>query len=172
MSRLLASQRPRYKKVVRIATGRGMDKFLRLALTVGALLAGAGVFYHFVVSLPEIERQKQAQIKADKLETGAKEAAKQRAYEICQESAKSDYAANWATACETVAMERGTQLRNCLVDPAVMKNEFLGEKYCKRTYGSVDPSINCSLPGARATAINGYFKEAKEKCLAEAKSGL
>ena len=149
-----------------------MDKLMRIAVMFGALLAGSGVFYHYVVFLPGLERTKQEQAATEKREAAEQANAKQVVYESCKQLARATYESNWATACESVANERTASMRNCLVDPAIMKNEFLGKEYCKRTYGDVDPSPSCTLPGVRATAINGYRRTAEDKCLAEAKTGL
>ena len=149
-----------------------MDKLMRLAVMFGALLAGGGAFYHYVVFLPGIERAKQDQVATEKREAAEQANAKQVAYEACKQLARATYESNWATACESVAKERTAAMRNCLVDPSIMKNEFLGKQFCNRTYGEVDPSASCTLPGVRANSINGYLKTAEDKCLAEAKTGL
>ena len=63
-------------------------------------------------------------------------------------------------------------LRNCLSDRAIISNPYMGENYCKSTFGNIDPSPNCSLPKGRAESIGQANKDAQQRCLAEAKSGM
>lgn len=149
-----------------------LDKLVKLAIVIGVLLAGGGVFYHYVVFLPGIERQKQEQIEAEKRDAAAKQATRQFAYDACIVSARRDYDANWANACASVARDKQISLRNCLADRAIMTNRFMGEQYCKSTYGVIDTSPECTLPKGRADSINNFHKQAQERCLNEAKTGL
>jgi hypothetical protein len=45
-----------------------VDKLLKIAVIVGVLLAGIGVFYHYVIFLPDLERQRAAREELEKLE--------------------------------------------------------------------------------------------------------
>lgn len=149
-----------------------MEKLVKFGVVLGALLAGLGVFYHYVIFLPSVERQKVKQEEAEKREAASKEASRQIFYETCKKNANSNYSANWASACEDVARTETMRLRNCLSDRAVMSNPYLGEHYCKSTFGDIDPSPNCSLPKIRAESIDQSFKDAQQRCLAEARDGL
>jgi hypothetical protein len=149
-----------------------MEKLVKLAVVLGALLAGVGVFYHYVIFLPGVERQKVEREEAAKREAASKEASKQIFYEARKKDAESNYSANWAAACEDVARTETMQLRNCLSDRAIVTNPYLGEHHCKSTFGDIDPSPNCSLPKGRAESINQTFKDAQQRCLAEARGGL
>ena len=82
-----------------------MDKLVKLALVLGALLAGVGVFHHYVIFLPGIERAKQEQaaakesakqeqVAAEKREAAAKESARQAAYWACKVNARTNYDAD------------------------------------------------------------------------------
>jgi len=95
-----------------------MDKLLKFAIVVAVLLAGGGVFYHYVIFLPKVERTKQEQIteenrikqvqideakraaESERQEAARKDLAKQVGYEQCLQTARVNYAANWATACK------------------------------------------------------------------------
>jgi hypothetical protein len=149
-----------------------LDTLTKRALAVGALLAGIGVFYHYVIFIPGLEKAKQAQIENDKRETEQRIAEKTRQYAACKADARQAYEADWATACNAVAEDRKLSYANCLKDPLVMYNQFMGEQYCVRTFGKIDPSPDCSLPGRRGESINARFQNALEKCLTESKSGL
>lgn len=138
-----------------------MDKLLKMAVVVGALLAGIGVFYHYVIFLPGIEREKATQ--ADR---------RQQAYGRCIEQAESIYDASWAAACKNVAQSDAMELKNCLSDKMVMTNPYMGAAYCKRTYGATDPSSECTLPKARAESINAAHKQAQQRCATEARLGV
>lgn len=77
-----------------------------LLLGVAALLAGAGVFYHYVVTVPQQARAKQA-IETKRLEQEEKhkqdeQTAKRRSKELldaCLSDAYSAYSENWKKAC-------------------------------------------------------------------------
>ncbi|OUL71612.1 hypothetical protein [Paraburkholderia hospita] len=160
-----------------------MDRFIKVAVAVAALLAGGGVFYYYVIFLPGIERQKlemaeqekkDAATKAqqEKQEAAQKEVQKKQLYEACKLDAATNYQADWAAACKDVAAIQAQLLQNCLSDKLTAGNPYLGESYCKRTFSGADPTPNCSLPAKRAEAINKTFHDAQEKCLNEAQLGM
>lgn len=149
-----------------------MDKFIKFAIVIGALLAGGGVFYHYVIFIPGLERTKNEQIVAEKQAAAVAAKERQLLYEQCTASASTNYSANWASACVVIANQTAVKLKNCLADPAILQNQFLGESYCKSTFAATEPSENCTLPSVRAEVVNGYYTSAKEKCLNEAKAGL
>jgi len=45
-----------------------MDKAVKLAIIVGILLAGSGIFYHYVIYLPDLEQRKVERDRADREE--------------------------------------------------------------------------------------------------------
>ncbi|GJH30235.1 hypothetical protein [Caballeronia novacaledonica] len=174
-----------------------MDKLMKAAIVAvvcSLLLAGAGVFYYFVIFLPGIERQKlelsqqaerdaakraeQAMIDAKNKEEQAKndaflkETQKKLMYDACKADARSNYTADWANACKDIASMTSQGLRNCLADKNLGGNAYLGESYCRRLYPQGDASANCSLPVSRADRINKTFHDAQEKCLQEAQLGM
>ena len=149
-----------------------MDNVLKIAVAVAIFLAGGGVFYHYVIYLPGIESAKQEQLAAEKKAAAEKESGKKAAYEQCLASANANYNVNWANACQSVAEETEEKRKNCLADPAIVNNQFMGVAYCRSTFSPTDPSPNCTLPGGRSGTINGYAAAAKQKCMAEAQAGL
>lgn len=142
-----------------------MDKFVRLAVVLGALMAGGGIFYHYVIFLPGVEERKMEQQKEEAT-------ARQQQYEECVSSARANYDANWAAACKSHAQAESASLRNCLSDKMIMSNPYMGPDYCKSTYGKSDSSSDCTLPRGRSDSINKTYHEEQQKCLAEAKLGL
>jgi hypothetical protein len=138
-----------------------MEKIVRYSIVAAMLMAGAGIFYRYVIFLPEVERQK-AEIAAQKKQN----------YDACNIGARNNYDTNWAAACKSNAQFQSTQLKNCLTDPAVITNQFLGASYCHRTFGGRDSSPKCALPKVLADSINLNYKENQEKCVTEAKLGL
>jgi hypothetical protein len=149
-----------------------MEKLLKVAVILGALLAGVGVFYHYVIFLPSVERQKIERAETEKREAANQEASRQRFYEACKKDARSNYSANWAAACEDHAHTQTNRLRGCLSDQTIITNPYMGENYCKTTFGDIDPSPDCSLPKSRSESINQANKDAQQQCLAEARGGL
>ena len=149
-----------------------IDKFTRRVIAIGALMAGVGVFYHYVIFIPGVERAKQEQLGNEKKEAELKNAEKARQYKFCKDSSLKVYDLNWAGACKAVAEDRKLQYENCLNDPLVMSNQFMGKQHCRKTYEKTDPSPECTLPSGRANRIKNDLKEAQEKCLEESKSAF
>jgi hypothetical protein len=142
-----------------------MDKLLKGSLAIGALLAGFGVFYHYVFFIPTVEREKQERVQAQQRETEeaklteqrekeearrAAEASRRAAYDACLGAAREKYLTSWASACRAVAKDKNTRLKNCLNDKAVVENRYMGANWCHANHGNADASPNCSLPSSRA----------------------
>jgi hypothetical protein len=148
-----------------------MDKFLGRTLGVAALLAGAGVFYHYVIYLPGKDREQ----KAEKAAAAAsiQEEAQNRAniYRECLNSARLSYDLNWANACKETASTKARELKNCLADRSITGNQFLGSRWCHANYGDGDASSDCSLPSNQADGVNKYYADAKKQCEIDSKVG-
>lgn len=138
-----------------------MDKALKIAVIIGALFAGFGVFYHFVIFLPGVEREKAIAAEARRV-----------AYDRCIDWAQRDYDADWAAACKTLAATRAKELKDCLSDKTVTTNPYLGPGYCKRMYADAESSPECTLPRAQADSINAAHKQQQQRCATEARLGL
>lgn len=167
-----------------------MDKLLKGSLAIGALLAGFGVFYHYVFFIPTVEREKQERVQAQQREkeeaklteqrekeearraAESKEASRRAAYDACLGAAREKYLTSWASACRAVAKDKNTRLKNCLNDKAVVENRYMGANWCHANHGNADASPNCSLPSSRAEPINKYLQTEDTRCLVEYKSGL
>ncbi len=154
-----------------------MDKYLKIAIILSSLLAGVGIFYHYVIYLPGIERQKIEKSEREQKEAAEKAKQKQeedvaREYEVkvryeqCIADARRNYEANWTTACKSVAKSQSEAFLNCLNTP------YMGKDFCKQTFPKRDSSPDCALPKEQAESINQTHKHAQEKCLAEARIGL
>lgn len=167
-----------------------MDKFIKFAIAIAVLLAGGGVFHHYVIFLPGVERAKQEQLadenrikqeqlieakrvaEEEKQAASRKELTKQITYSSCLISATEDYEGSWAKACVIASVESERKLNNCLADRAIINNQFMGSSYCRSTFPYRDRSPTCTLPGSAADTVNKYFTDAKQKCMDEAKTGL
>ena len=149
-----------------------MDKSVKFAIIIGALLAGFGVFYHFVIFLPGVERANAAAREREKVakerekaDAQRKDEARKAAYSACMESAQANYNLNWAIACETTARQKTVGRENCLA-------QGLGAAFCRSVWGNPDPSPDCTLPGERAKALNEVYSEDQAKCATEVRLGL
>lgn len=167
-----------------------MDKFIKISIAIAVLLGGGGVFYHYVIYLPGVERAKQEQLveenrikqeqiieakrvaEAEKQAVAQKERAKQATYAQCLLAVGQDYEANWAAACVTASVESERRQNNCLADRSIISNQFMGPSYCRSTFQIRNRSPTCTLPGDAADTVNRYFTAAKQKCMDEAKAGL
>lgn len=146
-----------------------MDTLARNAVVAGALLAGGAVFYHYVIYLPGLDQQKAQQVEVEKTASALAAEARREQYDQCEARARSNYEANWAAACKSMAEFNAAHLQNCLADRG---NTLMSEGQCKQIWGQIDASPQCTLPKGRADGINRGQQEDHEKCLTEAKLGL
>lgn len=154
-----------------------------------ALLVSAAVFHHYIISIPNFERQRiasAAQIEtarqnAERAIQNEREAARkqienereqhaiaysrQANYESCKASALANYQHNWAANCDSAAQERIVIFWKC-------RTAGLNPAYCNNMYGNYDASAHCSLPKHRADSVNATYRDAQAVCLAEARLGL
>jgi len=137
-----------------------------------AIMVGFSVFYYFVIYLPGLEKQKAEQAQRAKIDAELRESQIRLKYETCLIGARKNYEMNWAKACDSVSRIMEDSLRNCLSDKQIMSNPYMGENYCRRTYKTITPSPDCSLPKSRAESIDQRYKQEEDKCLTEAKAGL
>lgn len=79
------------------------DKFLKIAVGLGVLAAGAGIGYHYGVYLPEIERER--------METTASDnAARKERYSACRSAAWDIYSSNWDSNCISLGRKKDCKL--------------------------------------------------------------
>jgi hypothetical protein len=149
-----------------------MDKYLKMALIAMSLMIGIGVFYHYVIYLPAVERHKVEKAEEEKRTAEEKETQTQSKYEICIDIARLNYEADWAKACEYVAKSEAEDLKACLSDSTIINNRYMGINYCKKKYIFLDSSPKCLLPKTKADSINESHKQAQDRCLTEARVGL
>lgn len=121
-----------------------MDRTLRWGLIVGVLLAGFGVFYHFVIYLPGQDRERQ------------------QAYANCMSTVAKNYDAEWAESCQNIASRA----------PKLCRELGMSESQCENLVGGADPSPNCSLPKVAAEPIEQRRKEQADTCAKAASLGL
>ena len=72
--------------------GGDVDKLVKISIVVASLLAGFGVFYHYVIYLPDVE-----QLRIDK------EHKVKSAYNACVVNAQKSYSAQWEGECKAIA---------------------------------------------------------------------
>lgn len=149
-----------------------MEEMLKIAVILGSLLIGFGVFYHYVIFLPSVENRKMQQAEKEKRESAEQANQRQLTYLTCMSAVGQDYDVNWATSCKNVALEQAQGLQNCMTDPSIISNPYMGRSYCQSNYGNSDPSPHCTLPNNRAGSINQAKRDAEQKCLSEARSNL
>lgn len=163
------------------------NKAIKLVLAIGlvlaALIASAGVFYYYVVFVPNLEQQKldlEKQKLKEKQEAEAKalkkkeQDAEQRnqAYQDCITNAELLYTQNWSNSCQGLADRNQSNLTNCMNDRNIQNNPYMGESYCQKMFGNTEFDANCSLPGAVADGIEKLRTERKAACMSEAQQAL
>ena len=162
-----------------------MDKAIKFAIIVGVLLAGSGVFYHYMIFLPDLEQRKVERELAERQEA-AQRATQERqeaavrdyqelaeaqnrkiereiAYNNCLGNANKNYIALWASECIAQAKNDSERFENCILDPNLTR------QYCESLWRQADPRPNCALPIKLAESLNTRHEKAKQQCLAEAK---
>jgi hypothetical protein len=120
------------------------DKFLKVAVGIGILMAGLGVGYHFGIHLPQTERMKVE--RADRLSrerqefAAAKELERKERYDSCLQEAEASYHASWASDC--------------------------------KINGGNNKSARCSLPSDNADRWEKIHEAEQKKCLDEFRLGV
>lgn len=124
------------------------DKFLKITVGLGVLLAGAGIGYHHAIYLPGVEQQKidmerekikkQEREKQEEQERAAREESQKKLrYNICLDYARSNYDTHWKNNCKRIKEGKA-----------------------------------CALPLRLADSLNNEYDKDKKRCLEELKSGV
>lgn len=163
------------------------NKTIKMILAIGlvgaALLASAGVFYYYVVFVPKLEQQK-LDLEKQKLEEkkDAEEKAQKKkeleadqraqAYQNCTDQVESTYTENWGNACQKMAERNKVGLENCLNNPSIINNQFMGKSYCQKTFGATEYDPRCTLPSQMADGIEKLRTERNASCMTQAQQAL
>ena len=161
-----------------------MDKFFRIAIITGVLLAGIGLFYHYLIYLPEIERERYTALEKKKAESRQEEESRRPSYIACLGKVRESYEGSWAQSCQN-------ELKKCL-DRGV-KGEA-GIAVCRNLWGSsecqgdrhswttddwnrcgskkLDASPRCLLLTEDSDPINAAYEQNKKRCATEAQPRL
>jgi invasion protein IalB len=75
-----------------------VDTLVKFSIIVASLLAGFGVFYHYVIYLPDVDAQRKA------------------FYVKCQKGANENYKSAWAAACKAQAQGPNCSLPAVIAD--------------------------------------------------------
>lgn len=132
-----------------------MDKLTRFALIISAALAGVGVFYHYVIFLPNVEQQRATEAarrdasarsaeEQKQRDAAVRESAKRLEYTKCLIEARTTYEKDWGNACELIAK---------------LRNEPFNDR-------------SCALPTRQAEAVETAYKQARDACIEEARLGI
>ena len=147
------------------------DTVLKLSVAVAFLIAGVSVGYYFLVYVPAKDARAQAAATAAAANATAQQAASQQAatrraanYNSCLAAADTAYHADWNSNCATRSQQREADFNRCV-------GGFLSESDC-RDQNPYIPPTDCQLPTVVADSINGELKDAKDRCLQQAKDGL
>ena len=133
-----------------------IDQWLKASVAAAVLMAGAGVFHHYVVFLPDEARRAET-----------RPATGQSGLDQCRQSARLHYDITWASACMTVASQEEQRHAECLRNGQGEAAQVRAR--CDKLHGERDGSSDCTLPDARAAVVNAAFKDADDRCVAEAK---
>lgn len=135
------------------------DTFLKIAVGLGVLAAGAGVGYHYGIYLPEIERQKierAEQAERDRQTTERKKIEQaEQAERVRQQSAL------------VRERERRARYLACYAD-VLTYHSADWDAACKL----VERGKGCSLEISTAERLNERLASEKLRCLEETKSGV
>ncbi|MHA3099344.1 hypothetical protein [Acinetobacter brisouii] len=156
---------------------------LSIGLVVAALLASAGIFYYYVIFVPALEQQKldlekQKLKEKQEVELQAQKKKEQQAeqrsqsYQTCLSNAEMLYTQNWSSSCQKLSERNQVSLDNCLNDPSIQNNPYMGRSYCQKMYGNTEFDANCTLPNTVAENIERLRTEEKATCMAQAQQAL
>lgn len=95
-----------------------------------------------------------------------------QAYQNCVDNAEIAYTSNWSSACQKLAERNQAALDNCLNNPSIINNQFMGKSYCEKVYGATEFDPECTLPGNTAEGIEKARSERKDACMVEAQQAL
>ena len=157
------------------ARGGVADTVLKLSIALAFLIAGVSVGYYFLVYVPGKDARAQAAATAAaanaKATASAQAAASQQAaakrtanYNSCLASADATYHADWDGNCATRSQQREADFNRCA-------GGFLSDSECRETNPYIPPA-DCQLPSTIADSLNGELRDAKDRCLQQAKDGL
>jgi hypothetical protein len=151
------------------------DTVLKLSIALAFLIAGVSVGYYFLVYVPGKDARAQAAATAAAANAtataSAQAAASQQAaakrtanYNSCLSAAEATYHADWNGNCATRSQQREADFNRCA-------GGFLSDSECRETNPYISP-VDCQLPSTIADSLNGELKDAKDRCLQQAKDGL
>ncbi len=122
----------------------GADKFLKIAVGLGILSAGAGVGFHYGIYIPEMEREKISREEQRTAKAQQVESQKQNRLIAQKREAKINY-----NSCISDSEDayKGDWIENC------------------KTSGISNKGENCTLPIALADTLSKNMNERKNRCL-------
>jgi hypothetical protein len=86
------------------------DKFLKIAVGLGVLAAGAGIGYHYAVYLPKTEQQKIERAAQKEAQMVAEKEAKSAKYESCTTRALGSFLSGWEKSCKQLGKGKDCSL--------------------------------------------------------------
>lgn len=151
------------------------QEYLRLAISAAAILIGLSVAYHYMIYIPEKDRQQQLQLtakaEAASLQATAREVAAEKAaklrranFDLCRSTAFANYNNRWNASCKRLADEVTKNRADCLANGG-------SEAWCNSTYPS-RPTSDCSLPSSMSDAYDTMLKDDQKLCLDQANAGV
>jgi len=151
------------------------NDYLRLSLAVAALLVGASVAYHYVIYIPEKDREQQAAEQTKEQSVAQQQLAQQDAqqkaaqarksnYEMCVASAQFDYSNRWDATCKTRSDAAEKNRLQCLQSGMTVE-------FCQASYPPLPPK-DCQLPSSVSDSYDSMLKDNRQHCLDEAKADV
>lgn len=149
--------------------------YLRFAIAAAVILIGLSIAYHYVIYIPEKDREQQLQIQssaqAASLQASQKQEAAQKAaetrrnnYRICLSDALSDYHERWNASCKRLADAADKSRSQCLANGDTQQN-------CQSYYPPLSQS-DCALPTTMSNSYDAMLKDDQKQCLDEANAGV
>jgi hypothetical protein len=151
------------------------QEYLRLALAAAAILIGLSIAYHYVIYIPEKDReqrlQAQSSAEAASLQATEKQAALAKAaearrtnYRVCMSSAMSDYHDRWNSTCKRLSDAASKSRAQCIAGGA-------SQETCESYYPSL-PASDCALSNPMSSSYDDMLKDEEKQCLDQANAGV
>ena len=139
------------------------------AFLVSIALSGCGPSAQEIAAAKAVEER--LRVAEERLHAEEKERKIKQQYNDCVSNVVTHHNNNWTSLCEQEARRHSKELQECITDPMIMNNPYMGEGYCKRLHGNIDGSKDCLLPKSLAAPLDSYTQAEKSRCIAEAKLG-
>jgi hypothetical protein len=168
-----------------------MDKIIKVAFALAALVVAGSIYFYYVIFLPKIENEKQTKLEAEQLaesrriagekilaeeKAAAKELMRKSAYESCLLLAEKSYDVTWKNECKAGFVARCSTTVKSMEKDLKLYARLTNQPYNNDAMKMCETEninwSNCKLSTERADIVNEQYRHDKEMCLGQARADL